>query len=113
MYVRILPLIATTASSLLFLAAAAVAAPRPSYVAELAAPTTAVKLVSSDRLWGCEGVLCAAAGPADSAARHICSRLAKEVGPLKSFAVRGRAFDADQLAACNARAGAVPTMAAQ
>lgn len=103
--------IATLAASLL-LAAPAFAAEAPSYVAELAARSDSVKLVSSDRLWSCVGVTCAAAGPADSAAKRICSRLAREIGPLKAFSARGRVFNQQELAACNAKAAPVAVAAA-
>lgn len=100
------------AASLLLVGSAA-AADAPSFVAELAAPSDSVKLVSSDRLWSCVGVTCAAAGPSDSAFRRICSRLAKEVGPLKAFTARGRTFDEAELAACNAKAARPAVAAAQ
>lgn len=104
--------IVAVAASLL-VATPVAAADAPSYVAELAAPSTSVKLVSSDRLWSCVGVTCAAAGPADSAAKRICSRLAKEIGPLKSFKARGRVFNAEELTACNAKASGPTVIAAQ
>ncbi len=104
----------TAFAGTLLISAGAIAAAPPSYVAELASPSTSTRLVSSEKLWSCQGVLCAAAGPADSAARRICSRLVREVGPLKSFSARGRSFDQTQLAACNASAApAAPVMAAQ
>lgn len=74
------------------------------YIASLQAPAKTAKLVSSDRLWRCDGATCAADGEASSAAKHICSRLAKEVGPLLAFTAQGRVFAADELAQCNAAA---------
>lgn len=84
----------------------------PSYTASLAGPATAEKLVSSDRQWSCEGATCFAGGEATSPARHICSRLSKAAGPLTGFAVKGRAFSVEQVAACNAQAGHNLTQAA-
>ena len=34
----------------------------------------------------------------------LCERLVKEVGPVTRFAIDGEEFDADALAACNAKA---------
>lgn len=77
----------------------------PSYVASFAAPTTTPKLVSSERLWSCEGATCLAGGGATSPAKNICVRLAKEVGAVTAFAAKGRDFTAEEVAACNERAG--------
>jgi hypothetical protein len=74
------------------------------YVASLQVPATATKLISSERMWSCNGVVCVAGGDASSAAKHICSRLVKEVGPLSGFTAQGKVFAADELAECNASA---------
>ena len=92
------------AGALLLLSFGAAAADAPAYVAGFASPVGQPKLVSSGRLWTCGGLSCVADGAADSPPRHICSRLARELGVVTSFAVRGEAFDADALAACNAKA---------
>lgn len=83
----------------------------PAYVASFAAPATAAKLVSSERLWSCEGATCSAGGDATSPAKNICARIAREVGAVTGFVAKGRAFGADELAACNARAGHGPAAA--
>lgn len=84
----------------------------PSYVASFAAPTTAAKLVSSERLWSCEGATCLAGGDATSPAKNICVRLAKEVGAVTAFTAKGRTFTDEEVAACNERAGHSLTPAA-
>ncbi len=93
--------LAVAAFALLGVATPALAS---NYVASLQAPATHAKLVSSDRLWRCDGVTCTADGGASSAAKHICSRLAKEVGPVTGFTAQGKVFAADELAQCNAAA---------
>lgn len=84
----------------------------PSYTASLATPAAARQIVSSDRLWSCDGASCHAAGEASSPAKNICSRIAREVGALTGFTARGHVFTADELAACNARAGHVSALPA-
>ena len=103
---RLLILAAACASSAAALAAA------PSYVASFASPTDVSRVVSSERLWSCEGATCLAGGAATSPAKHICVRLAEEVGAVTAFSAKGRSFTADELAACNERAGRLPTPAA-
>jgi|GEM_PF-1572762 len=90
---------------LVTLVSSAPALAAPAYTASLAAPAGVERVVSSDRLWSCSGATCLAGGEATSPARHICSRIAKEVGALTAFAAQGRAFSVEEVAACNARAG--------
>lgn len=89
-----------------------VASAAPSYVASFAAPAATAKLVSSERLWNCEGSTCLAGGDATSPAKNICVRIAKEVGAVTAFSAKGRDFTAEQVAACNKRAGHSLTPAA-
>ena len=77
----------------------------PTYTATFATPGALDRIVSSDRLWACDGNLCLAGGEATSPARHICTRLAKAVGPIATFSFKVRALDAEQVAQCNLRAG--------
>lgn len=84
----------------------------PAYVASFAAPTATAKLVSSERLWSCAGATCSAGGDATSPAKNICVRIAKEVGAVSAFSARGQEFTAEQVAACNERAGHSLTPAA-
>ena len=103
--IRILPLIA-----LATLSTAAAAA--SNYQATLSVPAAQSKLISSERIWSCDGLACVAGGEATSAAARICARLAREVGPVASFTAQGRALDAAQLAACNEKAASVSVPAA-
>jgi hypothetical protein len=103
---KLLILVVVSASSTIAFAAA------PSYVASFAGPTDVSRLVSSERLWSCEGATCLAGGAATSPAKHICARLAEDVGAVTAFSVKGRTFTADELAACNERAGRLLTPAA-
>jgi hypothetical protein len=75
-----------------------------SYVAVFAQPVAPARIVSSDRLWSCADTTCVSGGRTDSPPQHICSRLARTIGVLASFAVREQAFDAAALEACNAKA---------
>ena len=86
-------------------AATPLSAQSAAYVAVFAEPVAAAKIMSSDRLWACAESTCISGGAADSPPQHICSRLARTLGPLTSFAVREQAFDPASLAACNAKAG--------
>ena len=77
----------------------------PSYSVSLATPVSVEQVISSDRLWSCNGATCLAGGEATSPAKHICSRIAKQIGPVTAFNAQGRSFSADEIAACNGRAG--------
>lgn len=96
----------------LVLLAVPAAAATHRFDARLAAPAPAARLVSSDLLWQCDGALCAAHGPIVDVPRRLCSRLARDGGRLRSFAVNGVGFDVDQLEACNARANRLRRLAA-
>lgn len=95
---KLLILAATCASSSVAFAA-------PSYVASFANPANVSRVVSSERQWSCEGATCLAGGAATSPAKHVCVRLAEEVGAVTAFSAKGRSFSAEELAACNERAG--------
>ena len=73
----------------------------------LARPETAPAksgFIVRDRMWKCAGGTCA--GPrSTSSERTACALAARELGPLAEFRVDGQPIDAEQLAACNARAG--------
>jgi hypothetical protein len=73
------------------------------YRAELAAPSSAQRLVVRDLVWSCGGTSCVAA-QTTSRASTDCSALAGQVGALRSFSVAGEALPADELEKCNARA---------
>jgi hypothetical protein len=82
------------------------------YVAVPVAPPSTPSLVTHLTTWTLDGRAYVAPRAAD---RHqlLCRQLAGRVGQLGSFTVRGEAYDARALAACNAHAGPVATTAAR
>jgi hypothetical protein len=91
-------------SALLSLAALAGAVPVLASQAHFRAePVTApaeARLVVRDTVFRCGEGGCVAPGGGSRAA-IVCTALVREVGPLRSFTVAGRSFDADALAQCN------------
>ena len=61
------------------------------------------RFVAGDNAWRCGDGGCRSARTSTRPAL-VCSTLVREVGPLASFSVDGRAFDAPALEACNRRA---------
>lgn len=100
-------LLAATIATPGFAAAAAT-----SYSVSFAEPAASAPFVSSERQWSCAGVDCRAGGEATSPAKHICARLAKEVGLVTAFSAKGREFSAEEIARCNERAGRGGSVAA-
>ena len=62
------------------------------------------RFVARDSIWRCAGSACVSTNRTATRPAAVCSSLVREVGALKSFAVAGRAFGAEELQACNARA---------
>ena len=82
-------------------AAPALAAPQFAAQPNTAPATT--KFVVKDTLWSCGEAGCAASS-SNSRPAVVCASLAKAVGALASFSVKGQALSADELGKCNARA---------
>jgi hypothetical protein len=61
------------------------------------------RFVAGDNAWRCGEAGCSSARTATRPA-VACATLVRAVGPLRSFSVDGRAFDAAALEACNGRA---------
>ena len=61
------------------------------------------RFVARDNAWRCGETGCSSART-ETRPALACSSLVREVGPLRSFSVDGRAFDAAALEACNSRA---------
>jgi hypothetical protein len=61
------------------------------------------RFVAGDNAWRCGEAGCSSVRTATRPAL-ACTTLVRAVGPLRSFSVDGRAFDAAALEACNARA---------
>lgn len=60
------------------------------------------RFVARDNAWRCSEAGCSSART-ETRAALVCSSLVRTVGPLRSFSVAGRAFDAAALEACNGR----------
>jgi hypothetical protein len=83
--------------------------------AEPAAAPTKARFVARDNVWTCGAAGCVSSRSPTRPA-IVCSTQVREVGALRSFTVEGRAFGAEELAACNARArnqGAGTSLSAQ
>lgn len=87
----------------LFGATAAGAAPADTYVAVPTAPSAKASFITRSTVWRArEGGFVAGQAPERPAV--LCELVAREVGTLSSFTVGGTAYDAEQLAKCNAKA---------
>lgn len=73
------------------------------YVAVPAQAPTKTTLVTRETPWTLKGNAYVAARAPERDAT-LCDAVARNVGALASFTVAGKAYDADQLAKCNARA---------
>lgn len=99
---RVLPLLAmAVAGSSALLPATATAAGGAYYRAELAKPAPTGKFVARDIVWSCEGTNCVGAR-GSSRPQIMCSSLVKKAGEVKAFSIDGKAFEAEELARCNA-----------
>lgn len=103
---KLLSMLAPTlalAISTLFGATAAGAAATDTYVAVPTAPSAKASFITRSTVWRArEGGFVAGQAPERPAV--LCELVAREVGTLSSFTVGGTAYDADQLAKCNAKA---------
>jgi hypothetical protein len=61
------------------------------------------RFVAGDNAWRC-GEACCSSARTSARPALVCSSLVRQVGPVRSFSVDGRAFDAAALEACNGRA---------
>ena len=87
----------------LFGATAAGAAAADTYVAVPTAPSAKASFITRSTVWRArEGGFVAGQAPERPAV--LCELVAREVGTLSSFTVGGTAYDAEQLAKCNAKA---------
>jgi hypothetical protein len=87
--------------SLAFLSAPALAS---GFQAETNARPPQVHFVARDSIWRCTDSLCVSTNRTSTRPAVVCAALVRQVGALKSFASEGRAFGAEELQACNARA---------
>jgi hypothetical protein len=82
---------------------AALAAPATVYTAVPAAPTTRSGFITRSTAWRLQNGSFVA-GQAPERPAVLCELVARQVGALTSFTAGDKAFDADQLAKCNAKA---------
>ncbi len=83
--------------------ALAAAAPAGVYHAEPVAPPAQARLIARENVWRCTAGACTS--PRNGTrAPIVCATLVREVGALRSFAVDGQPFTAEQLQGCNRRA---------
>jgi hypothetical protein len=87
---------------LALLSSAALAA-GPYYSAEPATAPSQQRFVARENVWRCRDLGCTSARSA-SRPEIVCATLVRQVGPLRSFSVDGRAFGAEELESCNSRA---------
>ena len=73
------------------------------YSVTLTSAPTETKIMAGGTVFQCNGTDCTAREAAGSPLR-VCTALAKETGPVASFAFAGKAFDEAKLAKCNANA---------
>ncbi len=93
-------------SSLLLLATTARSRPAASESGDmtLAGPAPAPEFIIDGADWQCVDIICHAAWVDDMPPLRSCRRIVAEIGPVTAFAWRGKAFDAGQIAQCNAAA---------
>ena len=74
------------------------------FQAQTTAPASQERFVARDSIWRCTGTTCVSTNRTSTRAAIVCAALARQVGSLTSFSADGRAFGAEELQACNARA---------
>ena len=100
---RLSPLAASAAASILLLSANAQPA-GSFYSARPVAASAVAKLVVRDTVWKCGADGCVSNTKGKSRAAFVCESLVKEIGQIESFRAGSDEFDADALARCNAKA---------
>lgn len=100
---RLVSLAAAALSVAAFMPAAALAQSGSHYAATAVAAPGKSSFVTQNTIWKCKDTVCTAprAGSQD---KVVCERAVQRIGALSAFTVAGTAFDAEALAACNARA---------
>lgn len=87
--------------SLAFVATPAFAA---GFQAETSTQPPQGRFVARDSIWRCAGTACVSTNETSTRPAIVCAALARQVGALRRFTADGRAFGAEELQACNARA---------
>jgi hypothetical protein len=94
---------ALTTAALLSPIAADAQGPAAFYVATPVAKPAATNIITNATLWTWQDTAFTA-NHAPERPNILCELVVKRVGALSSFSAGGKAFDADALAKCNARA---------
>ena len=103
---------AIVTSAAIFAAAGVSAEPIGYYVATPVAQPAKPRLITRSTVWQMkDGALVAARAPERDTI--LCQLLARDVGGLTAFSAGGKAYDADQLATRNAKAGIPATAMAK
>ncbi len=105
--VRFLPMIASLAFSAALFAtttnpALAASANGPAYRLTMEQPVSGNK-VAADAVWSCNDTGCSTS-TVTSRPAVACAKVARALGKVTSFTVRGEALDTEALAKCNAKA---------
>jgi hypothetical protein len=89
-----------------FLSLALLSAPAfaGTFQAAPAARPAQAQFVARDNVWHCSDAGCVSTNPSLTRPAIVCAALARQIGTLGSFTTDGRAFSAEELTACNARA---------
>ena len=74
------------------------------FQAETGSQPPQTRFVARDSIWRCAGTSCVSTNDTSTRPAIVCATLARQVGVLRSFSANGRAFSAEELQACNARA---------
>lgn len=100
---RLASLAAAALSLAAIMPAAASAQSGGHYAATAVEAPKKTSFVTQNTIWKCKDAVCTAPRAA-SQDKVVCERVVRNVGTLAAFTVGGTAFDAEALAACNARA---------
>ena len=74
------------------------------FQAETSARPAQARFVARDSIWRCTENNCVSTNETATRPAIVCAALVRQVGALRSFSANGRAFGAEELQACNARA---------
>lgn len=100
---RLVSLAAAALSVAAFMPVAAIAQSGGYYSATAVEAPNKASFVTQTTIWKCKDSVCSA--PKTSTQDKVmCERAVQRIGVLSAFSVGGTAFDAEALAACNARA---------
>jgi len=100
---RLVSLAAAALSVAAFMPSTALAQSGGYYAATAVDAPKKSSFITQNTIWKCKDGVCSAAKTATQD-KVMCERAVQRIGALSAFSVGGAAFDAEALAACNARA---------